>query len=68
MSLGDALEKVVYLLMAIGLVAVAIGVGLLFVELAARFNLSLQATLVIGGGIVLTFALLAAKLISRMES
>jgi hypothetical protein len=68
MSVGDALEKIVYLLMAIGLVAVAIGVGLWFVELAVRFNLSLEVSLIIGGGIVLGFALIAAKLISRMES
>jgi cytochrome c biogenesis protein CcdA len=68
MSIREALEKVVYLFVAIGFVAVAIGVGLWFLELAARFNLSLQATLVIGGVIVLAFGLLAAKLISRMES
>ena len=68
MSVREALEKVIYLCVAIGFVAVAIGVGLEFLDLAARFNLSLQATLIIGGGIVLAFALLAAKLISRMES
>ena len=67
MSVREALEKAIYLFVAIGFVAVAIGVGLEFFDLAARFNLSLQATLVIGGGIVLAFALLAAKLISRME-
>ena len=67
MSIREALEKAIYLFVAIGFVAVAIGVGVEFLDLAARFNLSLQATLVIGGGIVLAFALLAAKLISRME-
>ena len=64
----EALEKVVYLFVAIGFVAVAVGVGLWFFELAGRFNLPLQVTLIIGGGIALTFALVAAKLISRMES
>jgi hypothetical protein len=68
MSIREASEKIVNLFVAIGFVTVAIGVGLWFLDLAARFNLSLQATLVVGGGIVLAFALLAAKLISRMES
>jgi hypothetical protein len=68
MSVREALEKVVYFFVAIGFLAVAIGVGLWFLELAARFNLTLQVTLIIGGGMVLAFALVAAKLISRMES
>jgi hypothetical protein len=68
MSVRDALEKVICLFVAIGFLAVAIGVGLWFFELAGRFNLPLQVTLIVGGGIVLASALIAAKLISRMES
>ena len=68
MSVREALQKVVYLFVAIGFLAVAIGVGLWFLELAARFNLSLYVTLILGGGLVLVFALLAAKLTSRMET
>jgi hypothetical protein len=68
MSVREALEKVVYLFDAIGFLAIAIGVGLWFLELVGRYDLPLQSTLVIGGGMVLAFALLAAKLVSRMES
>jgi len=68
MSARETLGKVVNLFIALGFVVVAIGVGLWFLDLADRLKLSLQAILVVGGAIVLLFGLLAAKLISRMES
>jgi len=68
MSARDALEKVVNVSIALGFIAVAIGVGLWFLDLANRFRLSLQASLIIGGALVLAFGLLAAKMISMMES
>jgi len=68
MSAKETVEKVVNLFIALGFVVVAIGVGLWFLDLADRLRLSLQAILVVGGAIILLFALLAAKLISRMES
>jgi len=68
MSTKETLGKVVNAFIALGFIVVAIGVGLWFLDLADRLRLSLQATLIVGGAIVLLFALLAAKLISRMES
>lgn len=68
MSGIQTLEKVINAFIALGFLAVAIGVGLWLLELAGRLNLSLHATLAFAGGIVLAFALLAAKLVSRMES
>jgi uncharacterized membrane protein len=68
MSGMQTLERAINVFIALGFLAVAIGVGLWFLDLAERFNLSLQATLIFAGLIVLAFALLAAKLVSRMQS
>lgn len=68
MSAREALEKVINVIIAMGFMTVAVGVGLWFLEVARRLDLSLEITLVFGGGIVLAFGLLAAKLASRMQS
>jgi hypothetical protein len=68
MSARETIEKAVNASIAIGFVAVAIGLGLWFLDLADRLNLSLQVMLVVGGLMVLAFGLFAGKLITRMQS
>lgn len=68
MSAREMLERIVNVFIGLAFATIAIGIGIWFLDLAGRLNLSLPAILVIGGGIAIVFALLAAKLISRAES
>jgi len=68
MSAREMLERIVNVFIGLAFATIAIGIGIWFLDLAGRLNLSLPAILVVGGGIAMIFALLAAKLISRMES
>ncbi len=68
MSTRESIEKIVNIVIALGFIAVALGAGLWFLDLADRLRLSYQATMVIGGIMVLVFGLLAARLISKLES
>jgi hypothetical protein len=68
MSAREMLEKIVNVFIGLAFATIAVGISIWFLDLAGRLNLSLPAILVVGGGIAMIFALLAAKLISRMES
>lgn len=68
MSTREALEKVINIIIALAFVTVAVGVGMWFLGVARALDLPLEATLVLGGGIVLAFGLVAAKIASRMQS
>jgi uncharacterized membrane protein len=63
----EILGKCVNIGLLLGFIALALGVLLWFSQLMARFRFDMATSLVAGGFLVLIFALLAAKIVSKVD-
>ena len=63
----EILGKCINVGLLLGFVVLAFGVVLWFSQLMARFRFDLAMSLVAGGFLVLIFALLGAKIVSKVD-